>query len=176
MKVDWLTMHYPQTIKRFFSGTSETKYLLCITALFIISRIIFSIKGGDFLATPLSFAKQYLDPLLLKNDLLKSLFYLHAQPPLFNCFLGLILKISPLPALSFELLFKTMGILMPLLLYGILTSLAIRPAVAFIATAIYMFNPTLILYENLLYYTHMEAFFILLALFGLLRWGIERRK
>jgi hypothetical protein len=85
------------------------------------------------------------------------------------------LKVSPLPALSFELLFKTMGILMPLLFYGILTALSIRPAVAFIATALYMLNPTLILYENLLYYTHMEAFFILLALFGLLRWGIEHK-
>ena len=168
-------MHYQRLKKQFFLGTSEGKYILSITALFILSRIIFSIMGGGFLATPLSFAKQYLDPLLLKSDLLRSLWYLHAQPPLFNFFLGVILKVSPLPALSFELLFKTMGILMPLLFYGILTALSIRPAVAFTATALYMLNPTLILYENLLYYTHMEAFFILLALFGLLRWGIEHK-
>ena len=37
---------------------------------------------------------QYLDPLLLKSDLLKSLFYLHSQPPIFNLFLGIVLKLS----------------------------------------------------------------------------------
>jgi hypothetical protein len=132
-------------------------------------------KGGEFISSPIDFAKQYLDPLLLKHDLMRSLYYLHAQPPLFNAFLGLVLKFSSQPALSFELVYKTAGICMPLLFYGILTSLAIRPAIAFIATVIFMCNPTLLLYENLLYYTHMEAFFILLALFALLRWGIERR-
>lgn len=161
--------------KQFIPVSSDGTYLLCITALFILSRIIFSMKGGEFISSPIDFAKQYLDPVLLKNDLLKSLYYLHSQPPLFNAFLGLILKISPHPPLSFELVFKTMGIAMPLLFYGILTALSIRPGAAFMATAIFMFNPTLILYENLLYYTHMEAFFILLALFGLLRWGIDRR-
>jgi hypothetical protein len=168
-------MHHPKTTGQIIPSGSEGTYLLCITALFIVSRIIFSMKGGEFIASPLDFAKQYLDPLLLKNDLMRSLYYLHAQPPLFNAFLGLVLKISPHPAISFELVYKTAGICMPLLFYGILTSLSIRPAIAFIATIIFMFNPTLILYENLLYYTHLEAFFILLAIFALLRWGIERR-
>ncbi len=131
--------------------------------------------GGEFISSPLDFAKQYLDPLLLKNDLMRSLYYLHAQPPLFNAFLGLVLKISSDPALSFELVYKTAGVCMPLLFYGILTSLAVRRGAAFIATVIFMFNPTLLLYENLLYYTHLEAFCILLALFALVRWGIERR-
>ncbi len=168
-------MRHPKTTRQFNPNATEGKYLLCLTAIFIISRIIFAIKGGEFIASPLSFAKQYLDPVLLEHDLLKSLLYLHAQPPLFNAFLGLILKISPLPSFSFELVYKTVGIAMPLLFYGILTSLAIRPGVAFIATVIFMCNPTLLLYENLLYYTHVEAFCILLALFSLLRWGMERR-
>jgi hypothetical protein len=154
---------------------SEGAYLLCLTALFILSRIIFAMKGGEFLALPIDFAKQYLDPVLLENDLVRSLYYLHAQPPLFNAFLGLILKLSPYPPLAFDLVFKTMGVAMPLLFYAILTALAIRPGVAFIATIIFMCNPTLLLYENLLYYTHVEAFLILLSLFALLRWGIDRR-
>lgn len=168
-------MYSQQSTKKFNPLARSGAYLLCITALFIVSRIIFVMKGGGFIASPIDFAKQYLDPGLLKNDLLPSLYYLHAQPPLFNAFLGLILKISSHPAFYFELVYKATGICMPLLFYGTLTSLAIRPGAAFIATVIFMFNPTLILYENLLYYTHMEAFFILLALFSLLRWGIERR-
>ncbi len=168
-------MRYLQSTRQPDPRSSEGAYLLCLTALFILSRIIFAMKGGEFLASPIDFAKQYLDPVLLENDLLRSLFYLHAQPPLFNAFLGLILKLSPYPPLTFELVFKTMGVAMPLLFYGILTALAMRPGIAFIATVIFMCNPTLLLYENLLYYTHVEAFLILLSLFSLLRWGIERR-
>ena len=155
--------------------TKEERYGLALVLCFIVSRIIFSLQGGTFLATPLSFAKQFLDPQLLHHDLLRSLFYLHAQPPLFNLFLGLVLKISPLPALSFELLFKTAGIVIPLLFFGILTTLGINSLIAFIATLIFMFNPTLILYENLLYYTYIEALCILLALFFLLQWLTRSR-
>ena len=155
--------------------TKEERYGLALVLLFIVSRLIFSLQGGTFLATPLSFAKQFLDPQLLHHDLLRSLYYLHAQPPLFNLFLGLVLKISPLPALSFELLFKTAGIVIPLLFFGILTTLGINSHIAFIATLIFMFNPTLILYENLLYYTYIEALCILLALFFLLQWFTRSR-
>jgi len=155
--------------------TKEERYGLALVVIFILSRLLFSLQGGTFLATPLSFAKQFLDPQLLHHDLLKSLLYLHAQPPLFNLFLGLVLKISPLPALSFELLFKTAGIVIPLLFFGILTTLGSNYLLAFIATIIFMFNPTLILYENLLYYTYIEALCILLALFFLLQWLTRSR-
>ena len=148
----------------------EERYGLLLLLLFIVSRILFSAQGGTFLATPLSFAKQFLDPQLLHHDLLQSLFYLHSQPPLFNLFLGIILKISPLPALSFELVFKTAGALIPLLFFGILTRLGINSLVACMAAALFLLNPTLILYENLLYYTYIEALFVLLALFFLLQW------
>jgi hypothetical protein len=155
--------------------TKEERYGLALVLLFIVSRLLFSLKGGTFLATPLTFAKQFLDPELLQNDLLRSLFYLHAQPPLFNFFLGSIMKISPLPAVSFEVLFKTAGIVIPLLFFGILTTLGTNSLIAFIATLIFMFNPTLILYENLLYYTYVEALCILLALFFLLQWLTSTR-
>jgi len=155
--------------------TKEERYGLALVLLFIISRLLFSLQGGAFLATPLTFAKQFLDPELLHHDLLRSLFYLHAQPPLFNLFLGLVLKISPLPAFSFEVLFKTAGILIPLLLFGILTTLGINSFIAFIVTLIFMFNPTLILYENLLYYTYIETLCVLLALFFLIQWFTNKK-
>jgi hypothetical protein len=131
---------------------------------------VFTFKGGSFLASPLNFAKQFLDPVLLETELLTSIFYLHSQPPLFNLFLGLVLKFSPLPDLSFEILFKTAGALIPLLLFGILTTMGIKSILAFFVTLIFMLNPTLILYEHLLYYTYCEAFLILLSIFALLNW------
>ena len=158
-------------------GSKHTKdgiYGLILVLIYALSRILFILKGGSFLATPLSFAKQYLDPTLLATDLLNSTFYLHSQPPLFNLFLGLVLKVSPLPSLSFEILFKTTGVLLPLLLFGILTKIGIKSFLAFIATIIFMLNPTLILYENLLYYTYIEAFCVLLAVFLLLHWTTSK--
>ena len=159
-------------------GSKNTKdgiYGLLLVLIYALSRIFFTLKGGSFLATPLSFAKQYLDPILLETDLLASTFYLHSQPPLFNLFLGLVLKVSPLPSLSFEILFKTAGVLIPLLFFDILTTFGLRSLLAFILTIIFMLNPTLILYEHLLYYTYIEAFCVLLALFSLLHWTTSKK-
>lgn len=153
-----------------FKPTKDATYGLVLVIIFALSRILFAYKGGSFLASPLNFAKQFLDPVLLKNDLLASTFYLHSQPPLFNLFLGLVLKCSPLPDLSFEILFKTAGALIPLFLFGIFTTMGIRPILSFIVTLLFMLNPTLILYENLLYYTYIEAFLILFSVFSLLHW------
>ena len=144
---------------------------IIIVFVFIIYRLIFALRGGSFIAKSLFFAKQYLDPELLQHDLLASLFYQHSQPPLFSFFLGAILKLSPNPALSYELFFKIIGVLIPLIFFSILISFGIKRLIAFIATIVFMLNPTLILYENLLYYTYCEAFIILLAIFFLLRWG-----
>ena len=47
---------------------------LIILSVFILSRLVFYLQGGAFVATPLAFAMQYLDPALLKTDLLQSLF------------------------------------------------------------------------------------------------------
>jgi hypothetical protein len=149
----------------------ESGPALIILLIALVFRLAFVLKGGSFIATPLSFAYQYLDPVLLKNALLRSLLYLHSQPPLFNLFLGTVLKVSPLPAVSYDILFKTVGVLIPLLFYGILIALAIKPLLAFLITIVFMLNPTLILYENLLYYTFIEAFYVLLAIFFFLRWG-----
>ena len=147
---------------------------LIIIVLFVVSRFAFVLSGGSFLAGPLRFAKQYLDVLLLKNDLLESLFYLHSQPPLFNFFLGTVLKVSPLPDITYELLYKTIGLIMPLLFYAILAELGVKRFFALAATVILMCNPTFILYEHLLYYTYCEAFLVLLAIFFLVHWTTRK--
>lgn len=149
----------------------EGGYILILSLAYILSRCLFYFKGGYFIARPLLFANHYLDPVLLEHDLFASLFHLHSQPPLFNLFLGLVLKISPDPAVSYELLFKTAGLIMPVFLFSILSMLGIKRLIAFLVTLVFMFNPTLFLYENLLYFTHFEAFFILSAIFFLLRWS-----
>ncbi|MCX8044511.1 MAG: phospholipid carrier-dependent glycosyltransferase [Desulfobacterota bacterium] len=136
----------------------------------VLLRAWFYHCGGTFIARPLQFALQYLDPKLLHEDLARSLLYLHSQPPLFNLLLGVVLKCSPFPNLSYWLLFSTIGLLIPLLLYHCLRSIGIGMRTALAATLLFVFNPTLLLYEHLLYYTHLETFFVVLAACSLARW------
>ena len=66
-----------------------------IVAGFLASRIAAYAAGIRLAPDPLTWYWQYIEPALLKERLLESLFYLHSQPPLFNLFIGLALKAFP---------------------------------------------------------------------------------
>jgi hypothetical protein len=66
-------------------------------------------------------------------------------------------------------------VLIPLLLYQVLAALGLRPLLALASAIVFMLNPTLLLYENLLYYTYIEILLVLLAVFFLARWLATRR-
>ena len=70
--------------------------ILYIVIVFIVSRTIYLFIGVRY-EVELGLC-QYIDPLLLRNNLFQSIYYLHSQPPLFNLFIGLILKLFPEPA------------------------------------------------------------------------------
>ena len=53
--------------------------------------------GVRFLTAELDAAWPLLDPQLLRTDFWRSLFYLHAQPPLLNFIVGIALKIGRAP-------------------------------------------------------------------------------
>lgn len=166
-----MQVSYPK--KRFM--TPDRLALLALAAVFAASRLWFADAGGAFIASPLESAKQYLDTGLLKHDLLKSLWYLHSQPPLFNLFLGCVLKAVSSPDLFYALCFRCTGLLVPLCMYATLSLLGTNRIAAFLSTLVFMLNPSLILYESLLYYTHVEGVLIMGAVFFLARWGLRGR-
>ena len=138
-------------------GLTAAHYMIMhIILIYIYSRIIYYfIFGIIFNSKPLLFAVQYLDPELLKNNLLQSLFYMHSQPPLFNLFLGAGLKLfpgNPLPFYHYS--FMILGLLFTVGLYSLMVRLKISKQISFILTVIFIVNPAFILYENLLFYTH----------------------
>jgi len=69
--------------------------LFGLVALFIVSRVLLAATMGKLDTNPLLYYWQYADPKLLREDLLRTVFYLHSQPPLYNLFLGLGLKLFP---------------------------------------------------------------------------------
>ena len=150
--------------------------MLALILVFAGSRFWFAYAGGEFIDSSLDSAKQFLDPVLLQHDLLSSLWYLHSQPPLFNLFLGLVLKTASDPGLLFELCFRASGLLIPLCMYATLALLGANRIAAFLVTLVCMLNPSLILYESLLYYTHVEGVLIIAAVFFLARWGLRENE
>ncbi|MDC0711255.1 hypothetical protein POL68_22490 [Stigmatella sp. ncwal1] len=101
---------------------------------------------------------QFIEPELLRTRLLESVYFLHAQPPLFNLFLGAVLKAFPENApTAFTWLYIGFGLLLTLSLYGLLVQLRIPRWPSAVLTALFMASPATVLYENWLFYTYPEA-------------------
>ena len=88
------------------------RHFVFIIFVFLISRIVFYLIGVRFDFQPLYFYLQIIDPRLLKTDLIRSIVYLHSQPPLFNLFLGIVLKLF---ANSFAFIFYVSYLLLGLI-------------------------------------------------------------
>ena len=64
----------------------------------------YRVGGRAFDTSWLESSWQLVDPELLRHQLFSSVWFEHTQPPLFDLFVGVVLRWSPLPtALTFEL-------------------------------------------------------------------------
>jgi hypothetical protein len=121
--------------------------------IFIVERIILAIAGIRFNVDALSWYWQVLDPVLLRENLAESLFFLHSQPPLFNLVLGLAFKLSPGSAVVLlHWLYWCLGLCLALVLLKGLLELRWPPRVAVLAVAVAALTPGWIVYENWLFY------------------------
>lgn len=142
--------------------------LLAIATVFLGSRGVAWAVGVRFDASTLPWFWQYIDPALLKTRLLESLFYLHSQPPLYNLWLGVLLKLfggrfSDAAQGTYVLLglVGTGGLALLLAKIGIPRLLAVVLALAF------FLSPAAILYENWLFYEYPVAVLLILAVLTL---------
>ncbi|HZM97147.1 MAG TPA: hypothetical protein VFB92_27195 [Vicinamibacterales bacterium] len=126
-----------------------------IVAVFAASRIAAYAAGIHLDPDPLTWYWQYIEPALLKERLLESLFYQHSQPPLFNLFLGLILKAFPVSyGMALQVAFIAMGMLSTIGLYVLLTQLGLPRVARTVITALACVSPAMLLYENWLFYEY----------------------
>lgn len=140
------------------------KYIFLIISIFTLSRLCLYALGMKFDTSTLSWYWQIIDFQLLKNNLFESILYLHSQPPLFNIFLGIIIKIFPnIYILIFHLIFLLIGLSISLLFYIFLRKLLLSPRLSFDLTLIFMLNPATFLIENQLFYDYPVIFFVLLS-------------
>jgi hypothetical protein len=145
-------------------GVRFNRWVAPLILLFLASRIAYRCAGIRFDAEPLNFYWQIIDPELLRTDLWRSLFYLQEQMPGFNLFLGVGLKVFGIHySLGFQVLYLLGGLALAASLFFLLLRLGVRPAIAFLITAVFTANPATVLYENFLFYEYPIAVLFCLA-------------
>jgi len=129
-----------------------------VGAGFVAGRALWARAGIPFRSDPIDFFAQLLDPPLLQERLLESLWHLHAQPPLLNLLSGLALEMSPEdPGRPLAVLFLLAGGVTCLSLFSVLRDLRLGAwlagGLALAATA----TPTVLVYEHWFFYPHLAA-------------------
>lgn len=156
--------------KRFVASIdalTRRRLVVVMSFIFIVAQMLYIAAGVRFDALSLDWAWHYLDPELLRTRLLESIWYLHSQPPLFNLFLGVVLKLAPgYEGLAFQLVYLGLGLSLYLAVFGVMRSLAVSRSVALLVSTLFMLSPSFVLYEHWLYYTFPIA--TLLAVSALL--------
>jgi hypothetical protein len=144
--------------------------------LYGLSRLAYHLKGVRFDDSTLLYYWQFLDPPLLRHRLAESLFYLHSQPPLYNLFLGTVLKLSPgMVTSTFHVVYLLLGIALYGTVFALMRRLGVSTGIALAVSTWFMISPSFVLYEHLLFYTMPVA--ALLAVSALLCYQVlEKQK
>ena len=126
-----------------------------VVIAFAVSRAAAYAAGVRFDASPLPWYWQFIDPVLLKDRLLESLYYSHTQPPLYNLFLGLNLKMFPTSfGAATYVEYMALGLITAVALYVLLTELGLSPVASAVLAAAFAVSPATLVYENWLYYEY----------------------
>jgi hypothetical protein len=170
----------PQTVSpttRDLHKTLRSPYTLLLL-IFTASRVVYYMLGVRFDAFGLPVYIQFIDPELLRNHLLQSLFYLHWQPPGYNLFLGIILKMFPHPhayTVAFHMIHLISGAVMMCFLFYMMRSIGVGLRLALVATALFIISPGVVLFENWLFYEYQMAFLLIVSAGLLFHFFAHRR-
>ena len=141
------------------------RHIAILTGLFVGCRLILTLGGLKFRTTALGNV-HLLDLADLRDNPFGAFTSLHMQPPLFNFFVGAVLRWSPFPpAASFQLIYWGLGLATVLMLWMLLSDLGTRRWVATIAAGVVAVDPLLIRNESVLSYeTPIAAILVALCL------------
>jgi hypothetical protein len=133
--------------------TIERHPLWVLVGLFIVSRVLARAIGVEFLDNTRNFY-QFLEPRVLRADVVGSLWNLHMQPPLFNAFLWFTENGSVFGARdTAAVAFLACGLAITILSYQLAKLLDFGTIGAVVIAALVAVAPATLLYENWLYPT-----------------------
>ncbi|MDX6697304.1 MAG: hypothetical protein QOE65_701 [Solirubrobacteraceae bacterium] len=125
---------------------------------FAATRVIYRLVGVRFDGARLGTTLQFIDPQLLREDLVSSLWHLHYQPPLYNLYLGLVLKASGDDGTTiFHATYLLAGLALALALYALMCRLGVRAGWSAAIALGFAASPAIVLYENWLYVEYLVA-------------------
>lgn len=130
---------------------AEIALLAAFVATRAVARAVFGLRfDGEIFGY-----WQVLDAVWLRDDLLRSVVFLHAQPPLFNLGLGLGLKTfgDACAPVAFEGAFLILGYLGLLGMYRLLLELGTPSRAALVVALVQTLSTTWLVYESWLFYT-----------------------
>jgi hypothetical protein len=147
-----------------------------LLVVFVATRVAYSIAGVRFDASGLDYSSQLIDRVVLRDRLVESVWYLHAQPPAFNLFVGTVLRWSPFgPDLSFHLAFLACGLVLTLALHDLGRRLGLGPRTAVVVAALIACSPTTVLFENWLSYEYPVATMVVVLVDLVVRYAARPR-
>ena len=129
-----------------------------VAGLFVGVRAFAYARGLRFDASEAAAFWHFIEPDLLRERLWESLWHLHAQPPLFNAWLGVYHQIfgGMLP-LAFGVTYLALGVVLCVQMLRLGRALGLAPWPAAIGTIIFCTSPAVLLYENFLLYAYPVA-------------------
>ena len=154
----------------------EQRGTLVGLGVFFAVRIVFWATGGGFSMVMLRVSYQLLDVRQLRAHPVQSVALLHIQPPLFNLFVGSVLRWSPISsAVTFQLAYLAAGVVIVIALRAVLLELGCPPIAATIGVCAVAVNPLLLGYENTITYEYPTAMFVVLSALLCIRYVRNRR-
>lgn len=140
-----------------------------IILIFIVSRLLMMFLDIRMNIRPLYIYWQYLDVETLKQHLLTGVWFDHAQPPVFNMFLGFMLKCFGESALAFGVVFKIISLANGLLLYSLIKKLTRIPKLPLWITVAFLLSPATLIFECELFYTTVVSLLLLTTIYFIFR-------
>jgi hypothetical protein len=123
-------------------------HIAAIAFIFIASRLCAYLIGLRYPSDELAHSWQLLDLNILRYHLMRGVFYLHAQPPLFNVLSGIAEKVggSQFGNIIFGLQL-CLGLGAAIAVYLLLTRLRVAPVFSLFVALILLLNPAAIMFE-----------------------------
>jgi hypothetical protein len=145
-------------------------------AIFVLSRILYYMAGLRFDADTIMRTWHFIDNYLLKNDLWRSIFYLHTQPPLMNLLTGIGLQLFPdTYAGIFQAFFLLGGFLLTLGMYYLGLWLGFPKYLAAILAGWFAVSPPTLVFENYYFYTYPTTILLTLSALFFVRFLEKKR-
>lgn len=146
-----------------------------LIVIFALSRAFYAWRGVLFNDLQLRLGMQFIDPDLMEDFLLQSIWNLHSQPPLFNFLVGLVVKVVPVSnAAIFQGLFALLGLLQLLAMDSLMRGLSVHRVLRWIVLVLCAFNPSFVLIEHWFFYTHPVACMMTFAAWAFMRYAKSR--